>query len=458
MHSRLKFIDLSTDLHKNHKTKILNGVLNRNSCLAPQGSEEWLALRPKNIGGSEVSTLSGDNLYQKVDTLVAIKLGLITFKGNIMTRWGNLFEPVTDMLTGMLLRTEIKETGSLEGAVPHQRYSPDGLAVVKILCKDIIDDEEIEKHEWCLVLFEYKAPYSSIPHGVVPKHYLPQVKTGLCSIPETDFAIFISNMYRKCHASDMNLSNKYDTDFHTGDLRKKVSVETPLALGYILFYQTPEQKEAFYAKYKEVIDYKETDDDIDSDTDYESDCENIFANMKQRSAPISYDININMCKFIHRSASTSEVRDFGGSYYRDMNDLFKWFDDGLISVNYMEPHFTHAYNNNPLLEAQEIKVPENKYQLSDYMSIIETKKDEILGYLPWKLFKSDMVFVKRTPNYIENMKDEIKKIIDIIAEINEADTEREKIEMFKSYFPRSKVLKNHGVDNSHLSEFAAENN
>ena len=42
------------------KRNLLRTLIKENCNLAPQGSPEWLALRPGNIGGSEMSTITGD--------------------------------------------------------------------------------------------------------------------------------------------------------------------------------------------------------------------------------------------------------------------------------------------------------------------------------------------------------------------------------------------------------------
>ena len=169
----IKCIKLDSELHKTYKNTILNRLINDNINLAPQGSDEWLALREDNIGGSEMATITGDNGFTTIDKLVAQKIGLYKFNGNIMTRWGNLFEPITQMLMEKIFDIDqIQETGSLEGAVKNQRYSPDGLAVVKMMCGEFIEDEYIETEEYCTILFEYKSPYYSIPCGYIPKYYI----------------------------------------------------------------------------------------------------------------------------------------------------------------------------------------------------------------------------------------------------------------------------------------------
>ena len=76
----IKCMKLDSELHKTHKNTILNRLINDNINLAPQGSDEWLALREYNIGGSEMATITGDNGFSSIDKLIAQKIGLIPLR------------------------------------------------------------------------------------------------------------------------------------------------------------------------------------------------------------------------------------------------------------------------------------------------------------------------------------------------------------------------------------------
>jgi hypothetical protein len=451
----LKEIDLCSKIHKNYKNLLLNRLIEANKHLAPQGSDEWLAIRKYSIGGSEMSTVTKDNPFQGIDNLVAIKTGLITFDGNIACMWGKLFEPVTTKLTEMIFNTDVKETGSLEGCVPNQRYSPDGLAVIKIHCEDTIGGVKFITEEYCIVLFEYKSPLYSIPSEIIPKHYMPQVKTGLCSIPITDFAIFINNLFRKCSFQDLADNPIYDMEFHNRDEKKKFKAKNPLALGMILFYQTADQKQKFYFKYKDILD-DEPEPISDSDDENPSD---FFGREQTYSLP-SVE-NISLYKYIYQKSNNGDgyIRDYGKAYYRDCDDIFKLLDDDLISTEYCEPHIFDRYNNNKFIAAQNITYPEKKLcdSLNNYKTIIDGKithlNYNIIGYLPWKLFLSDIIYEPRNATYVEHYNGDIQNTIDIIKDINSYKTLEEKIKAFKGHFPKTKVLKDHGLDNTHNMEF-----
>lgn len=481
----LKNINLCSNIHKQHKTNILQTLIEQNKDLAPQGSQEWLTIRECSIGGSEMSVITGDNCYSKLDTLIAQKVGFSKFNGNIACRWGKIFEGVTQKITKRILHIDnIYETGSLEGAVKNQRYSPDGLGVVKLHCECDFGNEIIETEEYCIVLFEYKSPYSSIPIGIIPKHYLPQVKTGLCSIPIADFAIFINNLYRKCPMNDLNIELNYDKEFHTRD--KNFIPDTVLALGVNIFYQTAEQMNNFMDKYiSESKSYSSDSNDISSiDTsssddletpDCESDDAQVIFNQINKSVKISnssYDIpaiykyikkiikiNTNYKNTDFKSANFKNIRDFGKSYYGDFNALLELYDQNLVSVYYCEPHICESYYNNPFLNVQNKKpavLDDLNTSIENYKKIINEFPGKI-GYLPWKLFKSDIIYEERDPNYVKKYEGEIEKTINIITDINNSKSEFEKVKKFKKYFPKSKILKDNGLSTSDAFEFLPRN-
>jgi hypothetical protein len=464
----IKCMKLDSELHKTHKNTILNRLINDNINLAPQGSDEWLALREYNIGGSEMATITGDSGFSSIDKLIAQKIGLYKFNGNIMTRWGNLFEPITQMLMEKIFDiNQIQETGSLEGAVKNQRYSPDGLAVVKMLCGEFIEDEYIETEEYCTVLFEYKSPYYGIPCGYIPKYYIPQVKTGLCSIPIADFALFVSNMFRKCAFDDLQNTNVYDINFHNRDQKKKFIPELPLAMGIITFHQTQQQYDKFCKDYSDIIDFVDNSDvsdsdTSDSDTSDSDDCSNeenadtVFGNMG--NPIIKKPKNNSLHNYIYMNRNTSRKIDFGKSYYTDFDTILLLFSEKLITPEYSEPHVFDKYCKHDFISAQNKLNPNNKTfkeQIQIYKNIISDPK--IMGYIPWKLMKSDILYEQRDDSYVLKYEQKINDTIKTIRDINNIGSQDLKIKLFKELFPKSKVLREAGVDNSHIMDCLPKN-
>ena len=200
-----------------------------------QRSAEWYDIRKKTFGGSEMSTILGNNPFNNIKSLIAEKVGINKFNGNLATRWGTIFEDVTCTYTRHILKMDnkIHEVGSVEGYFNRQRYSPDGLGAVKLLdCDDAITEY--------IILFEFKSPSGSLPNKKIPTHYVPQIQTGLLSIPIADYAIFVNNAYRKCKLSDIK-TNGYDMEFHKADINKRKNGlvnEIPYAYGTICFYSS----------------------------------------------------------------------------------------------------------------------------------------------------------------------------------------------------------------------------
>ena len=219
------------------KIKKLHKLLDANKHAPAQGSVEWLQSRYFSIGGSEIASFMTDipfnKPYQNIRKLVETKLGIDTFKGNKYTRWGNLCEELTRLFAEHTFSAEIFETGSLPGSIPHHHYSPDGLGIIdKEYLKKYVSEEHYDKlPSVCCALFEFKNPYSRIPDGRIPVHYMIQVQTGLNDIPQTDVGIFLDMVVRPCSLDDLNWSNNYnETDF-----KDPITFTDPVSIGFIGF-------------------------------------------------------------------------------------------------------------------------------------------------------------------------------------------------------------------------------
>jgi hypothetical protein len=491
----LKNFNSCSEYHKKYKNKQLVDIVKQNINLAPQGSIEWLQSRMSIIGGSEMSIITGENKYSKIENLVASKLIMSEFHGNIATRWGNIFENVTNDLMKIIFNIDdIYETGSLPGSIPQQRYSPDGLALVKLLCVDSPDDDElIETYQICLVIFEYKSPFSVIPNKKIPVHYLPQVKAGLCAIPNADIAIFVNNMFRKCSIDDFNFTDKYNTLFHKTDSKKNINITNPIAMGMIVFYQDEYQKEKMIQLYDINDDTKEEKNKSNSDSDSDSDCDSvvydsssdsdsdkgnnhssdnysgdsdtlskIFKKKKQPNNNIAdYDmILINKIKKLYKKPMKNDFKsifDLGKFGYYDFDLILSLFDKKLLHVHYVEPCvFEDQYNNINFLVDQNIynksiiipiakKEKRIKKQINNVHNFLldcdryENNEKYCIGYLPWKLFKSDIITQKRELNYVKTHEKKINDTFSIINDIKDDDPQV-MIKKYLSYFPDKRVI------------------
>ena len=462
--NRLKFLKiakLTSSVFLESKRKKLASLIQTNAHLPDQGTKEWLDLRRFHIGGSEIGVLTGDNKFSNMKKLIAGKVGLCNFKGVMATRWGKAFEKVTTLIMQSVLDVDgsIQETSSLEGGIPNQRFSPDGLAVIKMICGGRIDGEYIECSEYVTVLFEFKSPYSSVPDGVIPKYYMPQVLAGLCSIPIADFGLFVNNMYRKCSLSQFDVNSDYDTKFHNKD-EGKVEVGRPIALGFILVYVSEDTYNKIVCKYGEESEESEESDESDesdeseeseeSEESDESDEIDLLSIVKMQRPEFPTLVSTIV------SRTGSKLVDFGKSNYYEFDELLSLFDNKLVDFHYCDPLIIRAEACKiPLLQGQRFS-SQGQLDLGDYKAklsaggmVRELKSErvkKIVGYIPYKLFKSDMIVVNRDETYLKRCNDKVQETVGVIKDIMGCTEYGENMveihERFRKYYP----IKNDCID------------
>lgn len=441
------YLDDSTELKEKYDEMkdILKNFIKENENLPEQGSEEWLKIRTTCIGGSEMSVITGENKYSNLHTLVAQKIGLKKFTTNVACTWGNIFEPVTQKLSEITLGiSNMSETSSLEGVIKEQRYSPDGLGIMKY--RYVVNGKDL--YTYHIVLFEYKSPYKTIPNGSIPKHYLPQVKTGLCSINISDFAIFVNNMYRKCQKRDLGFSLDYNDAFYKYE--DTANITEVLAFGMVIFYQSSEQQEKFKIFYKEK--YGEFSPSYESEScesvselepessDSETDDDAVEKIMNNSDTEIP-DLYYNIMESIYENSKLTI--DFGGCYYYDINHLFNLYENKLISVKYENPCISDKYYEKEILKNQLRKNTSNSVTecIDEYNKSINAING-IIGYMSWKLFKSDIIEVLPENDYVEKLIPKIKEVVEIINDCNNSNSINEKKKKFKNHFPKCRISLN----------------
>jgi hypothetical protein len=399
--------------------KVVNKFVKSQSASPAQKSSEWYILKSKTIGGSEVATVLGINPFKSLKSLIADKANISTYKfnGNLATRWGNMFESITRDWTELILNMEnsIVETGSLPGAIEGQRYSPDGLGVVYLKDEDNVMN-------YYIALFEFKSPFKSIPSGEIPKHYIPQIQTGLWSIPICELAIFVNNSYRKCSIEDFGFSTMYDFDFHKISKKntKLEQIKEIYACGIICFYQV-----------------KNDENNISED------------NMLNYDPSINYnDISLN--EIINTSDS---FIDFGNSFYDEfyINKLFELVECKHISVKYYPMTINYKITNeidyvidhdkiinvsDSLLINPSDVISNNLNDFKEYCNVNELKP---IGVLPWKLVKTDIINEIKDENWLQVIELPIKNTLKIINEItNHEDPQK----MYNELYPVKPVKSN----------------
>lgn len=385
-----------------------------------QKSAEWYSMKAKTIGGSEVATVLGLNPFKGVKSLIAEKIGIAEhkFSGNIATRWGTIFEQVTRDWTQLVLNMDecIQETGSLPGVINGQRYSPDGLGVVGLL-------NENDELEYYIVLFEFKSPFRSLPDGKIPKYYRPQIQTGMLTIPMVELSIFVNNCYRKCQLKDIGFSMTYDVIFHDGDAKKKKTKKQMfrqvLACGVIGIYQTKENYDLALSLCGYNSDSDDNDDDI-GDKIQIADEAPAYASAYSNTA---YDMEILM-------NTRESIVDFGTAKSRMMDRLLELYEEKRIQLIYYpmvvnqeavnELEFIQLHGKEkPVAEIYPKKII--KAQLTQFLDHCDTHEHYPIGYLPWKLLKSDILSDTPDEDWRETIEQPIADTLKLIDEISNSD-------------------------------------
>jgi hypothetical protein len=386
-----------------------------------QRTAEWYDIRKFTIGGSEIATVLGLNPFESVKSLVAKKVNIgFSFNGNTATRWGNLFESVTQQFTELLFKmpNTMFSLGSIKGVIDGQRYSPDGLGVVRMLRSDNIKDNFI-------VLFEFKSPLRSLPLGTIPKHYKPQVQTGLLSINIAEFAIFVNCCYRKCTIQDLTFNSVYDVDFHNGDDKKRKSGltnEVPYAIGVCCFYQTTEQ----YELAAKSLGYSLVEYSIDNKIDNKIDDEVNDVVKKTDFTYKTIDGEILL---------RSQIIDFGcNKSYIDR--LLYLLDNKKLSTKYLPMTLNaNKINNMKITTTHNIKHTTENINYYNYIEEFkkhcESNKLIFIGYLPWKLMLADVLIETRDDNWLEKIQ---QPVLDTIATIKEIASAIDPLEAYQKKY------------------------
>lgn len=422
--------DHSTLVIRNKKLEEVKAFIATNCNLAPQGSEEWLRVRQSIIGGSELSILLGKNPFSKVEDLVASKCCLTRYAGNVATKWGNIFEELTRMVVQMLFLPDIPlseeciyETGSLEGKIPHHRFSPDGLTVIVYKNPDGTKKPMI-------VLLEFKSPLSSIPSGVIPPYYLPQVLGGMCDIDMVETGLFVNATFRKCSLAQFGNNSRYNTSFHISDIKKKVVMRDPLAIGILGFYQTPEQQTKLQNRLKYESDvYVMEDYSSDEDTREDVNIETIIYKLFNG----------------YKKVNEIGILDIGELNDADTLTVFEYVASKYISIKYFPPNI---YMNrvspnlpNDMVHRSSDFISYKKYE-SDPKKFIKKFKEGCIqknyipvGFLPWKMMLADFLTVEKDDLYIYKFPPLIEPVIKIVEDICQTNDMNERLQRFNQYYP-----------------------
>ncbi|MGL5934755.1 MAG: YqaJ viral recombinase family protein [Cetobacterium sp.] len=463
------------------KNKIVEKFIENNKHEAIQGSEQWLRDRRFVIGGSEVSIISGDNCYSTIDELVAQKVGFSNFTGNNATRWGSLFENTSEIFFKTLFSVSVSSTGSIpHKSITNHRYSPDGLCILEY-DKNYIYKIKPNKQQ-LITLLEFKSPYGSVPIRSVPKHYLPQVKAGLCTIDIAEIGLFMNNMFRKCSLNQLNFSMDYDRVYHRDSELKLKNIFAPVANGIMLVSMSKDKiqdfmseinliKQAQYTNVKSVNSNELDDLFFDSDSNSDDDQTDEIYDDGTHILYKIYDIIKHFDSMRNQSdfSCVSGVRtarnqsdfscvnliDLGSQKDTIFNQFLSLYKpeekESLFNITYVKPQLNKTLINSnahnilipdELKYVTELENLQNICKKYDFNKIIDkfskrclAKNEYPIAVLPWKLLRSSNILVHKEDDYMYELKDKIDSTIDIIKQIMEYESYYEKMEKYIEHFP-----------------------
>jgi len=349
----------------------------------------------------------GHNRYTSFLDVVAAKAGLSEFGGNTACRWGTFFEGVIERFVALDCGTTLRGTDVSVPAPPGSALeglhanSPDGYCVVELLPGG--DGEEPRLRTGggpggggrpAAVLLEFKCPLSRRPTGSVPRHYLPQLWSGLALSPLAEYGLFVDAVFRKCPLRDLGASPLYDTRFPP---RRNGAPETPdprwagaVAWGFTAVYAP------FVSEEGALVDYA------------------------RAGAELAWGA-LGAPPPAGPGAAADPV-DFGECGAELFEKALACVDEGGFVVEHVGPR-TYAQQGVPLdsgrevgeaLRAQEA-APPGRY---------------LLGVIPWKLLEVDYVFVERREGFLREIRPLVGEALAAAKAVREAPDPSEAFRAF----------------------------
>lgn len=239
--------DSPDDLHRWLDRQLEAFVEVHTAAGAKQRGAKWRQLMGETVGGSELAALLRMSPYKSFYDVVEEKLAAQTGAaggfdgGGPACWWGTLFEGVIELVVAADLGSPLRGTDICIRATPGHRTSPDGYLVVRVAPGEgpgLWTTDRGPPPETCVplvALVEFKCPYSRRPDGAVPKHYRPQVWSGLSVSPLAHFGLFVDSVFRKCSLEALGPGPEYDREYHRAK-SDQAPWGDPFAWGLIAVY------------------------------------------------------------------------------------------------------------------------------------------------------------------------------------------------------------------------------
>lgn len=357
-----------------------------------QQTDAWHIARILTIGGSSMATIQGINPYASIYDLIAERIGISKFRGDIKPQWGNLFEDIAKRYVEYDTKCTIYGEDLYVLGPIGTSYSPDGLAVIDHANINASEPGGDFSDEWTappkrtgseIVLMEFKCPFSRIPAGYVPKYYIPQVKMGLDLLKIPTIGLFMEAVIRRCTWDQLGYNSSYDRT-----LVPKSSGVNPLAYGIIGFYISRAVLEIHRSKSKIPDEF--------------------LTKYTEHYVEYGNASNEYMCN------------DLGEAPVDLFTLIMASMDRRLVQIRYYP-----MYHANKLDQVQQALVEASNAERIDADLAAHTEfcriDDHInIGILPWKLFRADYHYVTRENGYLDKWYPLITEIVSVIRICNEA--------------------------------------
>lgn len=258
---------------------MIESIIERYSHLPAQRSAQWYLNRQISIGGSELATLLGLNKYKSIRELISEKVYNNADNTSVNFKWGNLFEDVHKYILETKLNVKIYDIGSIPWIDDTSGYrtSPDGIFSARIIdLKDKLPPDQydvllasnIDIEAETIFVVEMKAPAMRSLKGNVPEHYLPQVKSEMCIVPEVQFALFSECIFKRCAMRQFYMTSSEHSKT-VSDSFTTMAKTLPIMRGIIYVYINQNTPKEIYTyllnctlkKYDGIIDMGDIDVD-----------------------------------------------------------------------------------------------------------------------------------------------------------------------------------------------------
>jgi len=370
----------------------------------------WYASMGVTVGGSELAAVMGMNPYSTFYDVVLSKIatlggGSSWDGGSEACWWGVLFEDVIAAYVATDLGGTVKGDEICIREFAGHRNSPDGFIVA-----NFYRGADGALHLWTtdkspdiptlqkILLLEFKCPISRKPAMAVPKHYMPQLWSGLMVAPVAHQGLFVDAVFRKCGLLDLGDTSDYDTDYHPRDRSPAGGAlwELPVAWGLVGVY-APLLDAPRHVRYGwRGPEWAPGDPSAD-----EPDADASQAAWQVHSAYFGLRLR--------NQAATRDAADLGDMEARAFNRVLGLINRGRFPVVRVAPCFADGRGHDlhsgraigGTIEALRRQAPPHHW---------------LLGVLPWKLFEVDYVPVDRRPGFAD-------EALPLIEEVHQTVTE-----------------------------------